>query len=262
MTSQSKWLIGIGAGVIALVLLGVVWFASGDDTSSTTTTTVEAIDTTTTTTVADTTTTTERETTTTTVVESTTTTTVEATTTTVPTTTTSVLPPDTLELNDEGLQAGASWVPFGTMDEDTITAVSSVLGSPTHDSGWVDSFSVYGTCPPPVVRGVHWDSFTVLFTQANTDFWSAGVPHFFAWYYTSVPPDLATTLDLRIGDTLQRVEDLYGGPDLVINEDPFDPNGGIWLYDMVGWTGMYGYLDGLSATSLVLSINGGQGCGE
>lgn len=262
MSSQMKWIIGILAGVIVLLLIVVIWLATS--TSSSTTTTVAAGSTTTTTAPPDTTTTTTAppETTTTTVAETTTTAPPETTTTTEPTTTTSELPPDVLEMSDEGLQAGSTWTPFGTLDEEAIAAISAVLGSPTHDSGWVDHFSVYGTCPPPVVRGVHWDSLTVLFTQADTDFWTGGVPHFFAWYYTSVPPDIATTLDLRIGDTLQRVEDVYGGPKLEVHEAPFDPSSGIWLYDMVGWTGIWGYLDGLNPGSVVQSINGGQGCGE
>ncbi len=165
-------------------------------------------------------------------------------------------------MSDEGLQAGAEWVPFGTQDDEAIAAVTAMLGTPTDDSGWVDAFSVYGTCPGPVVRGVHWRSFVMLFTQADTDFWSGGVPHFFAWYYTNVPPDLATTEGLALGDTMATLQSLYGGPALEVAEDPFEPGGAIWLYDMVGWTGMFGYADSREPTGVITSINGGRGCGE
>ncbi len=89
-----------------------------------------------------------------------------------------------------------------------------------------------------------------------------GVPHFFAWYYTATPPVLSTTEGLEIGDTLQALDDLYGGVDLIIDEDPFDPTGGYWSYDLVGWTGLWGYADGTDPDSIVTSVNGGRGCGE
>jgi hypothetical protein len=187
--------------------------------------------------------------------------------TTTSTTSTSLAPSTTdaevgLLLSDEGIEAGDVWVPLGSLEGDAVEAVTAVLGPPSDDSGWVDAFSVYGTCPGPVVRGVHWDAFVMLFTQSDTDFWSAGVPHFFAWYYTGVPPELETTEGLVIGDTLETLEAHYGGPDLAIGEDPFDPSAGYWAYDVVGWTGMWGYADGLDPSSTVTSINGGRGCGE
>ena len=245
---------------VVIAIVAVVAAACSDDgadsttppSPSTTSTTSIQSDTTTTLSPAESTTTTAAETTT----------TAEETTTTAAETTSTTAASSDVELSDEGIQAGATWVPFGTIDEDAIAAVTVVLGAPSEDSGWVDAFSVYGTCPGPVVRGVHWDAYVMLFTQADTDFWTGGVPHFFAWYYTDVPPDLATTEGLVIGDTLATVEALYGGPKLEINEDPFDPSGGIWLYDMVGFTGMWGFANGLEPDSVISSINGGRGCGE
>lgn len=248
--------------VIAVVSLTVAACGSGTDATTTTgggsdgsTTTTEP-GSTTTTTASETTTTSQATTTT----SEATTTTSQATTTTGATTTTD--PTAVLELSDEGLQAGSTWVPFGTGDAETITAISGILGTPNRDSGWIDSFSEYGTCPGATVRGVHWGAFVVLFTQADTDFWTGGVPHFFGWYYTSEPPELATTRGLIIGDTLGTLETLYGGPDLEVAENPFDPIGSIWLYDVTGWTGMWGYADGQDPTSAISSINGGLGCGE
>ena len=235
-------------GVLALAIAG----CGSSDASSTTTMTAPPVSSSTSTV----------DTTTTTVARTTTSSTVETTTTTTSATTTTTAAAGQVQLTDEGIAAGATWVPFGTLDEETITALTAVLGGPTDDSGWVDSFSIYGTCPGPVIRGVHWDSFVALFTQAETDFWTAGVPHFFAWYYTGTPPVLATTEGLEIGDTLQALNDFYGGVDLVIDEDPFDPMGGYWSYDLVGWTGLWGYADGTDPDSIVTSVNGGRGCGE
>jgi hypothetical protein len=242
---------------LIVAVLTIVAAACSDDAVETSTTSETSTSTTTvetTTTAVDATTTAVDATTTTAPPETTTTTVAESTTTTEATV--------ALKLSDEGIQAGITWIPFGTIDEETIAAVTAVLGAPTNDSGWIDSFLEYGVCPEPVVRGVHWDSFVVLFTQAETDFWSSGVPHFFSWYYTAVPPEIETTEGLVIGDSLATLETLYGGPKLEIDEDPFDPSGGIWLYDTETWTGLWGFADGQDPGSVISAINGGHGCGE
>lgn len=237
--------------VTLLVLLGA---ACGDDsggiglTTSTTSTTAVAS----TTTVADTTTTTAGPTTTT--AAPTTTTTVA------PTTTTTSAP--AVELSDEGIQAGDTWIYFGYDDDDAVAAVSAVLGPPTHDSGWTDPFGDYGVCPAPEVRGVHWSGLILLFTKADTDFWTGGVEHFFAFTFTNIPPDLATTQGLMLGDTIADLQAIYGGPDLVIDENPFDPSAAIWSYDAAPWTGLYGFATSQNPDGLIISINGGRGCGE
>jgi hypothetical protein len=201
------------------------------------------------------------ETTTTTGVESTTTTTAGTTTTGVESTTTTVAE-GVVELDWAGVQAGPTWVWLGMVEADAIDAVSTTLGSPTHDSGWIDSFSPYGACPGATVRGVHWGDFVMLFTEAETDFWSPGVPHFFSYYYTGTTPTLTTVDGIAIGSTLAQLETTYGGPDLVIDEDPFNPSGGFWTYRLASWTGLWGYATGQSDADTVSSINGGRGCGE
>lgn len=204
---------------------------------------------------------------TTTVAETTTTTAAPTTTTAAPTTTTAAPTTTTIEapsvlLSDEGIQAGETWVYFGYDDDDAVAAVSAVLGPPTNDSGWVDSFGSYGVCPAPEVRGVEWNGLILLFTQADTDFWFGGVEHFFAYTYTSIPPDLETTQGLALGDTIADLQSIYGGPDLFIDESPFDPSAAIWSYDAASWTGMYGFATSQSADGVIQSITGGRGCGE
>lgn len=200
--------------------------------------------------------------TTTTTAPPTTTTTVALTTTTVPPTTTTTAAAPSLLLSDEGIQAGDTWVYFGYDDDDAVAAVSAVLGPPTNDSGWIDSFGDYGVCPAPEVRGVHWGGLILLFTQANTDFWFGGVEHFFAFTFTSIPPDLETTQGLALGDTIADLEAIYGGPDLLIDESPFDPSAAVWSYDAASWTGMYGFASSQNPDGVILSITGGRGCGE
>lgn len=205
------------------------------------------------------------ETTTTTLPPGTTTTTAapETTTTTLPPETTTTTVPATVELTRVGVQAGDTWVPFSEDDEVAIAAVAAVLGAPTHDSGWIEAFtSPYGVCPAPVVRGVHWDGLVLLFTQANTDFWSPGVPHFYAFHYTDATPVLFTTEGIGIGSSLEMLDAAYGGPDLVIDEAWYDPSAGFWSYRLAPWTGLWGFATGQTFAHVVTSINGGQGCGE
>jgi len=264
-----KWLPWILVGVLALALTGfiIAGLGVGDSVAGDTTTTVPS----TTSTVTET-TTTVPETTTSGVLETTTTTTAPKTTTTAPpeTTTTTLAPVTTttpaaavVELSDEGIVAGTGWLSFGFNDEDAIVAVTAVLGAPTQDSGWIDAFSSpYGVCPAPVVRGVHWDQFVMLFTQAETDFWSGGVPHFYAYNYYGDAADLETTEGIAIGDTLAQLKAAYPGPKLEILENPFDPSAGFWIYDRQMWTSMSGSATGQADADTIDSINGGIGCGE
>lgn len=255
-----KWLPWIAVGAVAVILAVVLVsnLGGGDTVAANSTTTgpesTTSVPPTTSTTAKGTTTTVEETTTSSAPVESTTTSSVE--------TTTTSAGESTVELSDEGVQAGSQWVHFGFDDEDAIEAVAAVLGAPTNDSGWVDSFSVYGTCPAPVVRGVHWDDFVMLFTQADTDFWSAGVPHFFGYYLTSPSPELVTTENIGVGSSVDLLVAAYGGALYTMEESFFDSALGYWTYDQQTWTGLWGYSTGMASSDVVTSVNGGSGCGE
>jgi hypothetical protein len=199
--------------------------------------------------------------TTTTVPPTTTTTTVPPTTTTAPATTTTA-PSGPVLLSGEGVLAGGTPLPYGTDDEATIAAIGSILGVPSHDSGWIDSFSGYGTCPGPLVRGVEWGSFTTLYTQTEDEFAATGVPHFFSYSYTSDDPHLETTEGIDIGSTNNALEDGHGGPTFVLTPWFFDETLGFWSSDQFSSEQLWGLSTGLNPTDTVTSINGGQGCGE
>jgi len=261
--SLKAWLPWIGGAAVLLIIVAAFFLTrdSGDEVaaSSTTvapTTTVPETTTTTvppTTTVPDTTTTTSPATTT---VPETTTTTVPPTTT-VPEPTTVPPAPDTVEFTNHGIYAGETWIYFGWDDEDTIAAVTAVLGPPTIDLGW-DADSI---CPSPS-RTVKWDDLLLLFTKADTDFWIGGVPHFFTYQYSGSTPELFTTEGIGLGSTLSDLDDAYGGPDLIITDSPFVTGEGYWTYKDAPWTGMWGFATGQSPSDTVTSINGGAGCGE
>lgn len=203
----------------------------------------------------------------------TTTTAPPATTTTVAPSTTTTGGDTTVQLTDEGIYAGSTWVYFGYDDDDAVAAVSDVLGSPSEDSGWLDSLTdgweQFGVCPSPMVRGVSWGengvvAFQLMFTNGDTDFWIGGVEHFYSFHHydTTEPSGLTTPEGIGLGSTLGDLRSVYGSGSIVIEEDFFDPSLGYWSYDPHDWTGLWGSATGTSDADTITSINGGRGCGE
>ena len=250
--------VAIGLLIAVLVFLAIQAFGSDDEAALETTTTTFA----TTMTSAVTTTTTEAATTTT---EAEATTTEPPTTTTEATTTTATaLPP--LELEADGIGG----VKFGASPDEAIAYATASLGPPDRDTGWVDFFSEFGTCPPPEVRGVQWGSnpsgfgyaFTLLFTKAETSHKPAGGEHLFGYDYFGGDVDLATPAGLTVGSTLLVGQTVY--PTIEIFESPWDPTAGSWRVDddLSDDAQLFGFATGQSDDSLVTSILGGVTCGE
>lgn len=240
-------------GVVLLILLVVLLFGGGDDTAGDTTTTTGAGETTTSTSAQTTTTAGDSDTTT-----STTATSVTSSTSTSTSTTTTTIADLILEAD------GIGGIDFGAAPEAAIGYVTDLLGPSTEDSGWIEAFSSpYGVCPAPEVRGVHWGSFVLLFTRAETDFGPAGADHLFSYYYTdNVAPaaGLGTDEDVFVGSTRAELDAAYGSR-LEVFDDLF---GVIWHVDRdpASEMSLSGYLSGPTSTDLVEAINGGVGCGE
>lgn len=202
----------------------------------------------------------------------TTTTQASTTTTLAPTTTTTLVDAD-VELTDEGIQAGPTWLPFGHDDDDVVAVLSSILGPPASDTGWLDSLTdgweQFGVCPSPNVRGVSWGeggaiSLQILFTDGDTDFWTGGVEHFFTFYYSdsAEPHGLTTPEGIGVGSSLGDLKAVYDPAKIVIDEAFFDPAIGFWSYDLLDWTGLWGFATGQTDAHAITSVNGGRGCGE
>lgn len=108
-------------------------------------------------------------------------------------------------LQPNGLQV----LNFGASPEAVIPRLSSMVGSPSKDTGWIDSFSAYGTCPGEKIRVVEWNRLRAFF--GDTAF---GTQSFFQWEYTraktGVPgPVLATEKGVTLGMTKAEVLALY-----------------------------------------------------
>jgi hypothetical protein len=181
-----------------------------------------------------------------------------------PPTTTTGPPPLPLVLQDDGIGG----VPFGADPDTTIAYAESVLGAAKNDTGWVDSFSKYGTCPGPVVRGVEWGGegsgfgFVLLFTEAATDHLPGGGQHLFGYYYFGDPDGLATGGGISVGSTLG--DALAAHPGSTVEEHPLVPGSGSWFVDDVEGDDslLWGFAEGLGADDTLTSINGGITCGE
>lgn len=135
-----------------------------------------------------------------------TTTTTAPTTTTSPATTTTVVDPIAeLVLRRDGIGD----VRFGVDPEAVVNYLKSQLGSPSQDSGYVDSFSEFGSCPGTRVRGVRWGDLTLLFGDESTV--AEGRLHFFAWKYgpsssgRPVPPGLVAEGGITLGSTVSAI---------------------------------------------------------
>jgi len=263
---KSQWLailIGVVGGLLlAILVVFLLRAVAGDDQALETTTVPTSTTAATTSSVEETTTSSTTSTEPSTTTTSSTTTTPPTTTTT--STTTTTLPPLVLEPD------GIGGVAFGATPDETITYATAILGPADRDTGWVDSFSEFGTCPPPEVRGVQWGespsgfghSFTLLFTKASTDHKPAGGEHLFGYDYYGGDLVLATEPGMTIGTTLAAARAMY--PTIEIDESPWDPIAGVWWVDddPSDDSQLFGYATGQGDADLVTSILGGVTCGE
>src|SRR6187401_3574323 len=74
---------------------------------------------------------------------------------------------------------GIGTAEFGGEPEAVIGYVSSFLGEPTNDTGWIDPLSV-GACPGTEIRLVDWGILSLVFGDASQ--LTEGSRHFFAYY--------------------------------------------------------------------------------
>lgn len=173
-------------------------------------------------------------------------------------------PPPPLVLQDDGIGG----VPFGTDPDTAIAYAESVLGPADLDTGWIDSFSKYGTCPGEVVRGVEWQTggggigFALLFTQVATDHLPGGGPHLFGYYYFGTPGGLTTDGGVTVGSSLG--DALAGHPGSTVDEHPLVVGSGIWTFDAVQGDDslLWGFAGGVANSDTLSSISGGVTCGE
>ncbi|MEA2010324.1 MAG: hypothetical protein U9N78_06435 [Actinomycetota bacterium] len=264
---RTQWLailLGVLGGLLLAVIVLFLFRSLGGSDEALETTTLPTSTTEVTTSSTEETTTTEGTTTTESSTTTTSSSTTSSTTTTTSSTTTTTLAPLVLEPD------GIGGVAFGATPDEAITYATAVLGPADRDTGWVDSFSEFGTCPPPEVRGVQWGespsgfghAFTLLFTKAPTSHKPAGGEHLFGYDYYGGDLALATEPGLTVGTALVAARAMH--PTIEIDESPWDPTAGVWWVDddPSDDSQLFGYATGQADADVVTSILGGVTCGE
>ncbi len=190
---------------------------------------------------------------------------VEATTTTeaLPTTTAAPVDPvvETLVLSDEGIGAAV----FSGDPDGVVAFLSSFVGPPTADTGWVDPFEI-SACAGTQLRVVSFGSLHLTFGDVSPIL--QGRPHFFAYTYGAYdydgttaavtdqsPPGLVTENGVGLGTDLIALEAAYPGLELNPSDDFFPET-------FVVNDNLRGAVNGLADDSVVVSIIGGQDCAD
>lgn len=191
-----------------------------------------------------------------------TTTTPEATTT-VPSTT---VPPTTTIADDAATEApfdleltGVGAAAFGADPDGIIGFISSFIGGPTLDTGYVDPFE-FGACAGTQARRVFWGSLMLEFGDASDV--ASGRLHFYAYQYGSLdpaglapgtPPDLATPEGITYGSTVRDLLQAYPATTF-LEADEFLPT------TFIVNDNLRGHLTGLTDLDTVTMITGGLPC--
>lgn len=117
---------------------------------------------------------------------------------------------------------GIGDVRFGVDPEGVVTYLKKRLGEPTEDSGYIDAYSEFGSCPGSRVRGVRWGDLLLLFGDESTVV--DGRLHFFSWKYgpmsgtALVPPNLKTEVGVTIGSTVSDLRRLHPSVEIFSDE--------------------------------------------
>jgi hypothetical protein len=147
---------------------------------------------------------------------------------------------------------------FGVDPDAAIDYVTAFLGTPESDTGWIDAYSEFGSCPGTEVRGVRWGDLLLLFGD-ESDF-DSGVRHFFQWQYGPTEDDVvdplgpATDGGVTIGSTVSDIDRVYDSAE-IFSDAVFGP--GFELEPT-----LWGTLSDDASSGVVLSLYGGTPCGE
>lgn len=147
---------------------------------------------------------------------------------------------------------------FGTPANDVMNTLTILFGAPSKDTGSIESFSAYGTCPGQTIRVVEWGRLRVFF--GDTVF---GKNAFFHYEYTdrdssAMTPVLAMNQDITLGSSESALKAAY--PHAIVT--PFEEGG--WSSFVISSDQKTGASFGgnLGDTHKIYWINAGIACGE
>lgn len=169
-----------------------------------------------------------------------------------PETTAAPQPTGPFAIETDGIGAAA----FGAAPDGVIDFVSSILGAPTSDTGWVDPFDI-GPCAGTQLRQVAWADLLLEFGDVSNI--TEGRQHFYGYYYgneqavTALPPGIATSTGLTVGSTVAELLEAHPDVDLFSGDEFLGPN--FLINDA-----LRGTLTGLADTDVITSFVGGLPC--
>ena len=173
-------------------------------------------------------------------------------TTTTPTTTTlATLPDAALVLRGDGLGP----VNLGDDAEQSIAALTAILGAPPTDSGWFDE--QIGCDIGVQIRDVQWHGLLVEFSSGPTSLGPAGKEHVLSYFHTSEteggpPLRLRTDRGIMLGATTSELRAAY--PDVAFLTSEIEGP----VFDVPG--GVSGAMSALGDSGTVQSIRAGLIC--
>lgn len=163
--------------------------------------------------------------------------------------------PPPFELEVDGLGTAS----FGADPDGIIGFISSFIGGPTDDTGYVDPFE-FGSCPGTQARRVSWGSLMLEFGDVSTV--AQDRLHFYAYRYGSddggalergSPSGLATPEGISVGSSVAALVDAYPDTTFLEGDEFIAPT---FLVN----DNLSGSLTGLSDTDTVTMIQGGLSC--
>jgi len=171
-------------------------------------------------------------------------------------------------MTGDGIELPSRVLVFGASYVDARAPLDDTLGPPSLDTGTIETFSSYGTCPGQDLRVLEYagGALQLLFgTPQGGDRMT-----FDSWVLTndgtpSVVPRASaflgdvTTFGLGVGTTVARLQAGLG-ESLTVN--PGDELGGPTFRVADQSSGLFGRLTSTDASGTVTSVQGGPGCGE
>ena len=151
---------------------------------------------------------------------------------------------------------GLGAVPFGADPEQTITFVTSVVGAPTADTGWVDPFDI-GPCGGTRIRQVNWNQLQLEFGDVSGV--TEGRDHFYAFFYgvegssSPQPAGLKTAQGIGAGSSVAALLAAYPGTTLLQGDEFIGPSFNVN-------DNLAGRISGTADDDVVEAIIGGRPC--
>lgn len=157
------------------------------------------------------------------------------------------------------LQAnGLEVLTFGASPEAVIPRLTSMIGTPTKDTGWIKSSEYSGPlCPGEKIRVVEWNRLRAYF--GDTVF---GTQKFFQWEYVKTgtgtqSPIIATEKGVTLDMTKAEVLALYAQAQFFSQ-----PQNREYMHLVAYNNATHAYLGGMLEGGKVKQLNGGIQCGE